>query len=176
MRARVSAQRWSGLALCCWLAVAFSHPTRAEPQGGDRYFVDFRSRPSSHIGHTYVVYFRADPSGRISEEHVAGLIPDEEGWKGLLAPIKGRVRAYKDDTRLPPDAIYRRRVTAEEFRRVSRVVQTFRGAERQWHAIFLNCNDFGIEVAEALNLRRPPSLLPPRMWVHLLKAMNERRD
>jgi hypothetical protein len=147
----------------------------AEPHG-DRYFVDFRSRPSSYIGHTYIVYFRVDGTGRIVEQNYAGLIPEEDGWKGLLAPIKGSVKKYKDDETVPPDAIYRRRVTAEEYRRVARVVQTFKRAGHSWHAVFLNCNDFGIEVAETLYLRRPHSLLPPRMWVHLLKAMNERQQ
>ena len=48
-----------------------------------------------------------------------------------------------------------------------------RGDERQWHLMFQNCNDFGIMVAEALGMRRPPSLMPPQLWVGLLRKFNE---
>jgi hypothetical protein len=44
--------------------------------------------------------------------------------------------------------------------------------EHRWHALFFNCNDFAIEIAEALKLWRPPSLLPPDVWVASLRAMN----
>jgi hypothetical protein len=172
VRAGCSTRRWSALALGCLLALLTCGPLAAAPEG-DRYFVDFRARRSSYIGHTYIVYFRVGADGRIIERHYAGHIPYEDGWKGLIAPIRGTVRKYKDDATIPPSAIYRRQVTAAEYRNVIRTVQVFRGSEREWHAVFLNCNDFGIEIAEALHLRRPPSLLPPTMWVHILKAINE---
>jgi hypothetical protein len=171
VRVKFPARPWGVLTLGCLLAALACGAARAAP-AGERYFIDFRSRASSYIGHTFIVYFRVDADGRVTEQHYAGLIPDEDGWKGLLAPIRGSVRKYKDDATLPPSAIYRRRITAAEYRRVARVVHTFRGAGREWHAVFLNCNDFGTEIAEALGLRRPPSLLPPSVWVHLLKAMN----
>ena len=53
--------------------------------------------------------------------------------------------------------IYRREITAAEFARVSRAVRMLKATQRQWHLIFYNCNDFAIEIAEALGLRRPPS-------------------
>jgi hypothetical protein len=140
---------------------------------GERYFIDFRARSSKYIGHTYIVYGHADASGRVIELHHAGLVPEEDVWNGLFSPIRAAVRKYKDDMRLPPTVIYRRRLTAAEFRRVGRAVQFLRAKQRQWHVIFFNCNDFGIEIAEVLGLRRPPSLMPPRVWVSGLRALNE---
>ena len=56
------------------LAILASGQVAAQPasgaqQGGgrDRYFIEFRSRPSTYIGHTYIVYGRTDASGRILE-------------------------------------------------------------------------------------------------------------
>jgi hypothetical protein len=141
--------------------------------GDERYFIDFRSRPSSYIGHTYVVYFRVDPGGRVTEYHYAGLIPEQDVWDGIFGPIRASVRRYKDDTRFAPNALYRRQLTAAEYRRVSRVVQKLRTSQRRWHVVFFNCNDFAIEVAEALDMRRPPSLLPPSVWVTMLRKFNE---
>jgi hypothetical protein len=142
-------------------------------KSGERYFIEFRARASTHIGHTYVVYFRMSADVRPIERHYAGLIPEEDGWKGLLAPIRASIRKYKDDTRLPPTAIYRRQLTAAEFLRVARTVRVLKAHARQWHVIFFNCNDFAIEIAEVLGLRRPPSLMPPDVWVIGLRALNE---
>ena len=142
------------------------------PNGG--YFIDFRSRPSTYIGHTYIVYGRLNAEGRVLEMHYAGLIPEEDAWKGLVAPVRATVRRYIDDTRLTPTAIYRRRLTAAEYRQVTRTVEYLHATEHRWHAIFQNCNDFGIQIAEALGLWRPPSLMPPSAWVAGLRALNER--
>jgi hypothetical protein len=95
-------------------------------------------------------------------------------WEGIFSPIAATVRKYKDDSRLTPMAIYRRRLTAPEYRRVVRAVRFFHATERRWHVIVQNCNDFGIEIAEVLGLWRPPSLLPPSVWVAGLRALNER--
>jgi hypothetical protein len=65
-------------------------------------------------------------------------------------------------------------LTAAEFNRVGRAVRLLKANERQWHLIFYNCNDFAIEIAEALGMRRPPSLLPPSVWVGSLRLLNER--
>ena len=46
--------------------------------------------------------------------------------------------------------------------------------QRAWHPIFQNCNDFGIAIAEALGMRRPPSLMAPNVWVSTLRMLNER--
>jgi hypothetical protein len=155
------------------LAVGFSGDAFAQ-QSGERYFIDFRARKSAHIGHTYLVYFRVDASGHVAEQHHAGLVPEEDVWNGVFSPIRAAIRKYKDDTRMPATAIYRRELSAAEFERVGRAVRMLKASEHRWHLIFYNCNDFAIEIAEALGLWRPPSLLPPSVWVGMLRKLNER--
>lgn len=157
------------------LAVAICGDALAQSPvaSGERYFIDFRARRSAHIGHTYITYFRIDAAGRITEGHVAGLVPQEDVWHGLFSPIRAAIRAYKDDTRLPATATYRREITATEFDRVVRAVRMLKATQHKWHLVFYNCNDFAIEIAEALGLWRPPSLLPPSVWVGTLRALNE---
>jgi hypothetical protein len=158
----------------CLIAVAVDGAAVAAPRRlrGERYFIDFRARPSQYIGHTYVVYFRVDAAGRVVEKHHAGLIPEEHVWKGLVSPIQASIRKYKDDTSLLPSVIYRRQLTAAEFHRAVHVVHFLRGRQHRWHVVFFNCNDFGIETVEALGLTRRPSLLPPSVCVTLPEKMN----
>lgn len=166
-----AARRFGAIAaaLLALIAAGMTRPASA----GERYFIDFRARPSSYIGHTYVMYFRIGDDGRLIEKHIAGLIPEKDVFMGLIGPIRASVREYKDDVRLPANAIYRRRLTATEYRRVVRTVRHLRRVDRQWHAMFHNCNDFGVEIASTLGLTRPPSLLPPSAWVIMLRKLNE---
>jgi hypothetical protein len=159
--------------LICGKASAEPASIPQQRGAGERYFIEFRARPSTFVGHTYVVYGRTDAAGRILDQHYAGLIPDRRDWRGLFVPIPASVRGYKDDASLKPDAVYRRELSAAEYATVSRAVRFLRNNERQWHVVFQNCNDFGIALAEALGLRRPPSLMLPRQWVNTLRALNE---
>ena len=169
------ATRGMAMALTGWMfALAVCGDAVAQASAGERYFIDFRARQSTYIGHTYIVYFRVGADGRIVEEHHDGLIPEEDVWNALFSPIRATIRKYKDDTRLPVTDIYRRELTAAEFARVGRAVRILKSTQRQWHLIFYNCNDFAIEIAEALGLRRPPSLMPPTVWVSTMRALNER--
>ena len=158
----------AGCAVC---AAALAQPIASEEA---RYFIEFRARPSSYIGHTFIIYGRTGSDGRVTESHYAGLIPERAAWRGVFFPIRGSVQKYKDDTRLPTRVIYRRPLSATEFARVNLAVRQMRASADKWHALFFNCNDFAIEIAEAIGLRRPPSLMPPEAWVSTLRAMNQR--
>src|SRR5690348_738136 len=65
---------------------------RAAPLAPGSYFIDFRARPSSYVGHTFIVYGRLDADGRVMELHYAGLIPEHNVWEGLFVPIEATVR------------------------------------------------------------------------------------
>jgi hypothetical protein len=143
-----------------------------QPVGPGQYFIDFRARPSSYIGHTYIVYGYVGPDGRVAELHYAGLIPERDVWEGLFVPIEANVRQYVDDTKLLPSTVYRRRLSPDEYRRVKRLVQRLKATDHRWHAILRNCNSFAVTIADELHLARPPSLLPPSMWVGLLAKLN----
>jgi hypothetical protein len=162
------------VAAAVWLLTCADVLAQSAASSGERYFIDFRARRSAYIGHTYIIYFRIDGAGRLVEEHHAGLVPEENVWNGVFSPIRAAIRKYKDDTRMPPTVIYRRELSAAEYARVQRTVRMLRANDHRWHVIFYNCNDFAIEIAEALGMRRPPSLMPPSMWVGMLKAINAR--
>ena len=147
---------------------------RVEPVAAGSYFIDFRARPSGYIGHTFIVYGRLDSGGRVAELHYAGLIPEHNALEGLFVPIQATVRKYRDDTRFVPTTIYRRQLNALEYQRVTNTVRRMKATEHHWHAVFQNCNSFAIDVADVLGLARPPSLLPPSVWVGMLQRLNER--
>jgi hypothetical protein len=157
------------------LAVLASGRAVAQQANGDRYFIEFRSRPSSYIGHTFIVYGRTDATGRVLDVHVAGLIPDvDDAMEGFFRVVPGSVQKYEDDVTEKPSAVYGRRLTAAEYAAVERAVRIMKKTQREWHLIFQNCNDFGIGIAEALRLRRPHSLMPPHVWISTLRLLNER--
>ena len=172
MQVAVAARTLAIAAVGWLLAGAVFGEALAQPSG-ERYFIDFRARSSTYIGHTYIVYFRVDAGSNVTEVHHAGLVPEEDVWKGILSPLRATIRKYKDDMRLPVTVIYRRELTAAEFDRVGRAVVLLKANQHQWHLLFYNCNDFAIEIAEALGLWRPPSLLPPSVWVGTLRNLNE---
>jgi hypothetical protein len=146
------------------------------PRIAGGYFIDFRARPSTYIGHTYIVYGRIDARGRLVDPHYAGLIPFKQPWRGLFVPIQASVQQYIDDTRRTPSAIYRVPLTAGQYRAVVRRVEYLRAQDRVWHAVFLNCNDFANQIAETLDMLHPPSTMPPPMWVALFRLLNEGRN
>jgi hypothetical protein len=159
--------RWmAGLLFACGLV------EMASAQPDERYFIEFRARPSTYIGHTFIEYGRTDRAGRIVESKRVGLIPEEDAWKGLVFPVRGSIREYKDDRRLPSTVIYRRPLTAAEYARVAVAVRRLQAREHLWHGFFFNCNDFAIAIAQLLRMRHLPSLTPPDVWVQALAALN----
>ena len=154
-----------------WAAgtVAAAEPVRGAAPG---YFIEFRARPSAYFGHTFIVYGRVDGSGRTVERHHAGFVPGDDFLMALILPVRGTVGPDRDDWALQSTATYRRRLSAIEYRRVAATVGLLRATHQRWHFFFFNCNDFAIEIAEALNLHRLPSLVPPKLWVEGLSILN----
>ena len=170
---RLWVSRRAGSVIAACVLAGITGGLAAPALAGEQYFVDFRSRRAAYIGHTYILYYRIDGGGRVIEKHYAGLVPEKDVFMGLIGPIHATVRKYKDDSRLPPTAIYRRRVSATEYRKVAGLVRQLHASEHAWHAMFQNCNDFGSSIAQALGLWRPPSLLPPPAWVTMLRKLNQ---
>jgi hypothetical protein len=153
-------------------AVAACEPSHA---GTDphHYFIDFRARAGSPIGHTFIVYGTLDRHGRILESHYVGLIPDR-GWKPLVAVVHAAVTGSWHDMNLPPIAVYRRRLGGAEYAKVIFAVRHLRSTEHRWHVLFFNCNEFAGAIAEAVGLRRPPGFIPPEIYIAGLRTLNER--
>ena len=149
------------------VAPCFATDRQARP-----YYVEFRARPSNDIGHSVVVYGRRGARGEPAERHFASFVPGVDGRKGMILPIYGSVRASPEDIHTPPMTSYRRAVTAAEYARVTHAVRRLKEREHLWHAFLFNCNQLPVEVATAIGLRRPPSILPPNLWVDTLRALN----
>lgn len=177
------------LAIVCAI-LAMTH--RAAADGADRsgdvagrgaggwhaeapYFVDFRSRPGYLFGHTFIVYGRLDTSGRVIEAHYAGIYPrdDEVGLVlGSLIPVPASVRGVKGDFEEPATGLYRKRLTEAEYVRLTAAVRHAAETKHHWNLLTYNCNDFAVEVARALNMRTPPSLLLPANFIAELRLLN----
>ena len=169
---RMSFVRWmAALLLACGL-VASGLAETASAQPDERHFIEFRARPSTYIGHTFIRYGYTDGAGRLVEANRVGLIPEEDAWKGLVFPVRGTIREYKDDRLLPSTVIYRRSITAAEYTRLVVTVRRMQAHEHLWHGFFFNCNDFAIAIAQLLHMRHLPSLTPPDVWVQALRALN----
>jgi hypothetical protein len=139
-----------------------------------RYFVEFRARPGTLLGHTYVVYGRLDRYGRMHDIRYAGLYPRTDGKAFVLVSPRAKIRGgVEADIRQPAAVVYRKQLTASEFARMRVAIQRVRATEHYWHLVFYNCNDFAIEVAESLGLVYPPGLLFPQTFVATLRALNE---
>ncbi len=157
-------------AVCCAVLIAgVANPAVA----GERYFIDFRARPGVMLGHTFIVYGRLDTDGRAIDVQYAGLYPKDGGKGSFLiaprAPIRGGVA---EDFKQPASISYRRRLTATEFARLTATIRRVQQTEPYWHLLFFNCNDFITEVADALGMLRPPSLMLPRDFVAALRELN----
>ena len=136
------------------------------------YYVEFRARPSNDIGHSVIVYGRRGASGQPAEQTFASFVPGVDGRKGMIFPVYGSVRASAADIHTPPVTSYRRTLTAAEYARVKATVRRLKAREHLWHAFLFNCNQLPVEVATAIGLRRPPSILPPNLWVDTLRLFN----
>jgi hypothetical protein len=137
------------------------------------YYVEFRARPSNDIGHAVLMYGRLGANGQPAERHFASFVPSVDGRKGMIFPVYASVHASAADIHTPPTTSYRRTLTAAEYARATAAVQRLKAREHLWHAFMFNCNELPSEVARAIGLNRPPSILPPNLWVDTLRSLNE---
>ena len=181
--------RLSAIAACCLALTAtvadvagaapFSFSWRQEIVPSDRpYFVDFRARAGSITGHTFIVFGRLSKDGRLISIQNADVYPvDHEvgAVVGTIAPVRGEVRLREGDSKRITSINYRRYLTAAEFARLQAAVRHERMVDRQWSLLLFNCNDFAINIARALGLRTPPSLMLPATFVATLRLINGRQ-
>jgi hypothetical protein len=141
---------------------------------GVHYFVDFhaRDRPTP-TGHNFIVYGRLNSHGKIIQAQVVGFAPDTDRYTlASFIPAPGLLGRERADFTEPSTVIYRRHLTTVEFHQLNDKVRQIRAARPTWHLIFSNCNNFVGEIAKAIGLFRPPSLLSPSIYVSLLRDLN----
>ena len=147
------------------------------PQDRDAgYFVEFRSRPGYLFGHTYLVYGRMDGRGRHLAEKYAGAYP-LDGQRGLIigsvVPVPSSVRGVKEDYEERPSNVYRRKLSAVDYARLTAVIRHVSADDKHWNLLFANCNDFAIEVARGMGMTAPPSWVLPKDFIAGLRYLNE---
>jgi len=150
------------------------HFTGDNQRDGMRYFVDFHARDKpSPTGHNFIVYGLLNTNGKIIEAQTVGFAPDTDRyWLATFIPAPGLLGRERADFTVPSTVVYRRHLTVLEFHQLNDKVRQIRAARPNWHLIFSNCNNFVGEIAKAIGLLRPPSLLPPSIYVSLLRDLN----
>jgi hypothetical protein len=139
------------------------------------FYVDFRTRPYSAITHIFLVYGAQDSGGHPLERKTVGFFP----YGGYLGPfigivaIGGEVAAEDYYANLPSSTTFRRDLTAEQYERLTRYIDSERAKPHIYNLVFNNCNDFVAGAADAIGLKVPfLHVLPPPLFVMLLARMN----
>ena len=139
------------------------------------FYVDFRTRPYFAIDHTFIVYGAQDPTGHPLEQKAVGFFPHGGGFGpfiGVVA-ITGEVGAEDYYADLPSSATFHRNLTAEQYERLTRYIDSERSKPQIFNLIFNNCNDFVAGAAHAVGLKAPfLRMLPPPFFIMLLAQMN----
>ena len=168
---------WLGVAIAFaalgWM-LAVAEVASAEPAARPRhgYFIEFRARFSDYLGHTYVVYGRTNAAGRMLDRHTIGVEPGDDYLIAIFIPVIGIVRPEAGDHLNKPLAVYRRYLTAAEYRRVLAKIQELKSKKFDWHLLFNNCTDFAIQIADVIPLNRYPGFVIPKLWVEGLQMLN----
>jgi hypothetical protein len=139
------------------------------------FYVDFRTRPYFTISHTFIEYGAQDPTGHPLERKTVGFFPHGGAFGpfiGVVA-IAGEVGAEDYYADLPSSATFHRNLTAEQYERLTRYIDSERGNPQVFNLIFNNCNDFVAGAAHAIGLNAPfLRMLPPPYFIMLLAQMN----
>jgi hypothetical protein len=147
----------------------------AAPPARTHYFLDFRARPGTYVGHTFIAYGRVDAGGRVLEERHAGHYPHDDLSESLLLmafAVPGYVSVKKENPSQPPIAVYRRWLNPAGYARLRATVRRLRAGHLWWHIVFYNCNGFAAQVAQEMGLRTPLTLDVPAAWVRGLRQLN----
>lgn len=146
---------------------------------GRPYFIDFRAGLESITGHSYVVFGRLDARGQVISIQHAEIYPkdDDAGlFVGIFVPVRASVRIKDGDSPQETVINYRRYLSAAEYGRMMQAIRKERRHDVIWSVWLFNCNDFTSNIAEALGLRTPSSLLMPHAYISALRLLNGRQD
>jgi hypothetical protein len=139
------------------------------------FYIDFRTRPYSDITHIFLVYGARNSGGHPLERKTIGFFPDA-GYFGPfigIVAIGGEVAPEDYYANLPSSIAFRRDLTAEQYERLTRYIDTERAKPHGYNLIFNNCNDFVAGAADAIG-RIVPYLHMPALplFIMLLARMN----
>lgn len=151
----------------------------ASEPGGERYFVEFRSRTAQSYGHTFVVHGKVTGSNKIYPSMVAGLHPAGHSsvtyMLGHVMPVPAETGAsYGDTDEQYLTARYRVEMGKAEYLRVAAYIKKLQSSLKTWTATQQNCNWFAGEIAQFMGMRVPSPMEMPKDYINQLRAMNTR--
>ena len=162
--------------LCVLGAAGSVGVTSAWAASAAPYYVEFRAVDIGVYGHSYIAYGRLKANGQPSTVQYADFHP-KGGNLGLVfghvLPVGGAVVPEQATLSLPIVARYRRPLTEAEYRKLLTALAGAASNPHLWNALANNCNTFVGEMAQAVGLRTPTSLMFAYQFVPALRRMNE---
>jgi len=140
------------------------------------FYVEFRSVDIGVYGHSYIVHGRLGEGGRTLTAQYADFHP-KGGDLGMVVghflPVGGDLTPDRETLSLPIVARYRQSLNEAEYRNLLAALARVRANPHLWSALANNCNSFVGEMAQAVGLRAPPSLVLAHEYVSALRTLNE---
>jgi hypothetical protein len=126
-------------------------------------------------GHTHIAYGRLDAHGKPIDAMYAGFEPDAGvlgAVVGHVAPVSGSIKTSKESVNFQIVDSYRKKLTAQEYRRLVAAVESAKKHTYVWNAVLHNCNDFMADMAHAVGLKAPPNMIIPYVYISAMRSMN----
>jgi hypothetical protein len=153
--------------------VAPSAPAAPVPAS---YYIEFRAADVGVYGHSYIAFGRLGPGGKPATVQYADFHP-EGGMLGLavghVLPVAADMTPEKETLTLPITASFRRKITAAQYKKVQEAIKTAHANNHVWSALAYNCNTFVGDVAEAIGMKTPTSILFSTAYIPALRFLNE---
>lgn len=140
------------------------------------YYVEFRAARNGVYGHTYIAYGQLKGSGSPAIAQYADIHPNGGFLKMVLGhfiPIAAETEPVEETLQREVIRAYRRTLSAEEYQALMATLARVRARCRWWHVFVYNCNDFVAEIARAVGLRTPTTLMRPYEFIPALHRLNE---
>jgi hypothetical protein len=139
-------------------------------------YVEFRVARNGVYGHSYVVHGDLGPTGQPATLSYADVHPNGGFLSmvpGHFIPVPASTTPLEDTLRREVTCAYRRGLTDIEYQAVDDAIARIRASRRSWAVLGYNCNDFCADVARAIGLRTPSTLMRPYRFIPALRRMNE---
>jgi hypothetical protein len=140
------------------------------------YYVEFRAARNGVYGHSYIAHGCLDGNGLPATARFADVHPNG-GFASMVlghfVPIRATTEPADETLQHTITSAYRRTLSVPEYQELIAAIARVRAAVRWWNVFGYNCNDFVAEVARAIGLRTPATLMRPYEFIPALHRMNE---
>jgi hypothetical protein len=140
------------------------------------YYVEFRVAENGVYGHSYLAHGRLGAGCRPQTALFADIHPIggfASTMLGHFFPISAVTEPTAETLQRRITSLYRRPLSHREYQSLTVAIGRTREAGRRWNVIAYNCNDFLADVARAIGLRTPRTLMRPYEFIPALRELNE---